>query len=63
MVEQGQIDPMLNLLRSKLVKLSQSSDQPFAAVQQYMEDLLPKFTLNEQLWTLYVDFTQDICTD
>ena len=28
-----------------------------------MEKLLPSFTLNEQLWTLYCEFTSDFCSD
>lgn len=28
-----------------------------------MERLLPQFTLNEQLWSLYCGFAEDFCPD
>lgn len=56
MQEQGYIQPMLELLSTKLPKFND-----FSYIQLYMERLLPLFTLNEQLWTLYCGFADDYC--
>ena len=50
---------MLNLLQTKLVKQLEG----FGYVQLYFEQLLPMFTLNEQLWKLYCGFATDLCTE
>jgi len=49
---------MLDLLRTKLPKMND-----FAYTQLCMERLLPLFTLNQQLWTLYCGFAEDFCND
>ena len=58
MHEEGRIEPMLDLLRTKLPKLND-----FSYTQLYMEKLLPQFTLNGQLWTIYCEAAIDFCQD
>jgi len=54
---------MIELLQIKLPKLASGAESPFSFMQVYFEKLLPLFTLNEQLWTLYSGFAEDLSTD
>jgi len=56
---------MLDLLRKKLPKIYDgiSAKECFNYVQLYFEKLLPMFTINEQLWMLYLEHTDDYCQD
>ena len=59
---------MLTLLRGDLVKLvtdgaKGSKSKNFENMQVYFEQLLPQYTLNEDLWRLYVQLAEDFCQD
>ena len=57
---------MLTLLSIDLPTLATSADKKnvnFEYIQLYFEQLLPKFTLNNDLWTLYIQLSEDFCTD
>ena len=58
MITKEDIAPMLDLLQTKLGQLGS-----FGYVQIYMDQLLQRFTQNEQLWTLYTNFALDQCSD
>ncbi len=52
------IEPMLELLKGELTKISGDN---FNYVMLYFERILSEYTLNKDLWELYVAYTDEMC--
>ena len=58
MATSGDIKKMLSLLKQDLAEIAGDN---FNYVQVYFERLLPSFTQNNDLWTLYLGYVEGLC--
>ena len=49
---------MLDFLKTKLVKFA---GENFNYIQLYFDRILSEYTINEELWVLYIEFMEEKC--
>lgn len=52
------MDEMIEFLGSDLDKIAGDN---FNYIQLYFERVLPEYTLNEELWSLYINYMEEKC--
>jgi hypothetical protein len=56
MANAGDIDLMLELLTDQLPAIAENN---FGYTQLYFERILSEFTLNQELWSLYIQYMEE----
>ena len=59
MTEKQEIEPMLTLLKNNLNVIAGDN---FNYIQLYFERLLSVFTLNNDLWIIYINYMEEKCS-
>ena len=55
---ESNIEPMINILSKELPNIA---GENFNYVMLYFERILSEYTLNHELWELYVNYTDEMC--